>query len=174
MRTVSFVIGAALLLLGCAHVPLGEHMSMPGHEIDGWKILTYHNSRDGSGSVFYVPPGELHYWTRGVLIGYQKSPMSVNQFVETGVKYVSSQCPGTTHQLIESDTYNVYYINTYPACKDADPQSEITRMIQGNEGIGRLSYMVQGRELTPSEKEQWLAILRKSHLRNGDQHEIVR
>ncbi len=175
MRTVSFVIGAALLLIGCAHVPLGEHMSMSGHEIDGWEILKYNHSRDGSGFIFYVPPGELHHWTRMVVIGYQKSPsMTVNQDVEASTKYISSQCPGTTHQIIESDTYNMYFINTYPACKDADPQSEITRIVQGNEGLGRISYMVQGRELTSSEKEQWLAILRKSHLRNGDQHEIVR
>lgn len=176
MRTFFLIISAALLSLGCAHIPLGEHMGIYGHEIDGWKIVNYENYYpDGRGFIFYAPPDNPKPWTRMVVIGYHKSPsMSANQFVEGKTKYISSQCPGTTHQVIESDTYNVYFINKYPACKDAGPQSEITRIVQGNEGLGRLSYMVQGRELTSSEKEQWLAILRKSHLLNGDRHEIVR
>lgn len=176
MRTISFVIGAVLLLLGCAHVPLGEHMGMYGHEIDGWKIVKYENySHDGSGFIFYAPPDNPEPWTRMVVIGYDKSTsMSAAQFVEAKTKYISAHCPGTTHQVIESDTYNVYFINTYPACGDAGPQSEITRVVQGNKGLGRLSYMVQGRELTSSEKEQWLAIFHKSHLLYGDQQEIVR
>jgi len=75
---------------------------------------------------------------------------------------------------LESDTYNVYFTNTYPPCGGRESQAEISRYIQGSDGIHSLSYTVKDRELTPGEKEKWLTILRNSFVAKGEKHEKVR
>lgn len=178
MKTVYFLMSVTFLLLGCAHVPMGEHFVIDASsEIDKWQVLSYENFSNNTGYVrYYVPPGRenLKSWSELVTVSSYKGSMPLKRYVEIEVARFSSRCPGTKHQVIESDIYNMYYKFSFPSCGGRPPESQLNRVVQGNDGIYHLSYSVKNRELALKDEEKWLPILRKSFVANGDQHEKVR
>lgn len=181
MKAVYFLIGAVLLSFGCAHTstPMAEHLIVAkASGLHTWQLLSYENFKnDGGFARYYVPPGKenLKSWSELITVGFLNgNQISIQQYVEAEKNRFNVQCPGTRHRVIESDAYSVYHTYTMPSCGGRDSQSEIGRLIQGNEGLHRLSYTVKGRELTSGEMEKWLTILRNSIIAKGDQHEKVR
>lgn len=174
-------MGVVLLSFGCAHAPtpMGEHLIVSESSgMHAWQLLSYKNYKNNEGYVrYYVPPGKENLKSPSEQIAinfFSGNTISIKQYEEADNNRLKVQCPGTRHQVIESDTYNVYYTNSYPPCGGQKSQSEISRLIQGNEGMYHLSYTVIGRGLTSAEKEKWLKILRDSFIAKGDQHEKVR
>jgi len=164
-----------LLLIGCAHVPLPEHMVFHGKEgIENWRILDYENFNSGGFVHYYAPPDTkdgkswLQLLTKGIEVG---ADISLEKYVADSIAAYKTNCPGTTHKIIEADAYNLYYTNSYP-CRGH--QSEVTRIAKGNEGLYRLSYTIRGRDLTQNEIEEWLKVFRAAYVAKGDQHERVR
>jgi hypothetical protein len=180
MRVIYFLMSAVLLMSGCAATPAWdlEHLVVAKEvELSTWKLLNYENFKNNGGFVrYFVPPGqkELRSWSKLITVGFVSGNETVKNYAAADENRMKARCSGTKHQMIESDTYNVYYANTYPQCEGREPQSEISRLIQGNDGIHRLSYTVKGRELTSDEKEKWLTILRNSFIAKGEKHERVR
>jgi hypothetical protein len=170
----------AFLMPGCANTPNWEQEHLIVAEASGlntWQLLTYSNNKNGTFTRSYVPPGKenLKSWSERITVGFlNENQISIKQYEEGERNRLNVLCPGTKHQVIEADTYNIYYIYAMPSCGGRYSQAEIGRFIQGNDGLHLLSYVVKGRELTLSEKEKWLSILRNSFLAKGDQHEKVR
>lgn len=178
MKSTISLLVIAITLLGCAHTPLGEHLVLDrSFNMENWQVLHYENFRDKqSFTRYYVPPGShnLKSWSELVVVGEFRFAKKIKEYVESDVARLNARCPGSKHQVIESDTYNVYYTFSFPSCGGRRPESQIGRVIQGNDGIYHVSYSVPSRDLTPEEKQKWLAAMRKSYVANGDQHEKVR
>lgn len=181
MRIVYLLMGVVLLSFGCAHTPapMGEHLIVAeASGLHTWQLYSYKNYKNDGGYVrYYVPPGKenLKSPSESIVINFFiGNKISVKQYVEADNNRLKEQCPGTRHQEIESDTYNMYFTRSYPPCGGRESESDISRLIQGNEGLYHLSYIVKRRELTSAEKEKWLKILRDSFIAKGDQHEKVR
>jgi hypothetical protein len=181
MKTVSFLMGMVLLLPGCASTTNWELEHLVVAEasgLDTWQLLRYDNFKNNGGFArYYVPPGEKEKmtWSELITVGFLSgNKISIKDYLKANENRMKVRCPGARHQVIESDTHNVYYTDTYPRCDGRESQSEISRFIQGNDGIHSLSYTVKGRELTTGEKEKWLTILRNSFIAKGEKHEKVR
>jgi len=181
MRILYLLLSVTLLLPGCASTPNWEleHLAIDKSvDLRSWQLLSYDNFKNNGGFArYYVPPGknELKSWSELITVSFLSSnKITIKEYLKADENRMKVRCPGTRHQVIESDTYNVYYTNTYPPCGGRESQSEISRLIQGNDGIHRLSYTVKGRELTSGEKERWLTILRNSFIAKGEKHEKVR
>lgn len=184
MKIGHLLLSATLLLTGCASTPnwdleylvIDKSVDFRSGKLP-WKLLKYDNFKNGGFARYYIPnrENELKSWSElitGVFISDDK--VTLKKYLMTNEKQMKVRCPGTMHHVIESDMYNAYYTNTYPACGGRERQSEITRIIKGNDGIHRLSYTVKGRELTSGEKEKWLNSLRKCYIAKGEKHEKVR
>lgn len=180
MRILYFLLSVTLLLPGCASTPNWEleHLALDKSiDLHSWQLLRYDNFKNGGFARYFVPPGknELKSWSELITVAFSSgNKITIKEYIKADENRMKVRCPGTRHKVIESDTYNVYYTNTYPACGGRKPQSEITRRIQGSDGIHRLSYTVKGRELTSGEKEKWLDSLRKCYIAKGEKHEKVR
>lgn len=181
MRIVYFLMSLVLLLPGCASTPNWELEHLVVAEASGlntWQLLRYDNFKNNGGFArYYVPPGEkeLKSWSQLITVGFLSgNKITIKEYLQADENRMKVRCPGTRHQVIESDAYNVYFTNTYPPCGGRESQAEISRFIQGNDGIHSVSYTVRGRELTSGEKEKWLTILRNSFIAKGEKHEKVR
>lgn len=75
-----------------------------------------------------------------------------------------AQCPGTRFSIIESEEYSVPYSFVFPACVGHEQQVEVTRLLQGNDGIHRISYARKGSVLDPAIQEYWIARLRTAYV----------
>jgi len=178
MKSIISLLVITIMLLGCAHAPLGEHLVLDrSFNIENWQVLHYENFSDKkSFTRYYVPPGRdnLKSWSELVVVGEYKNARKIKEYVEFDVARLNARCPGSVHKVLESDTYNVYYTHSFPSCGGRRPESQIGRVIQGNEGIYHVSYSVPSRGLTQEEKQKWLAAMRKTFVANGDHHEKVR
>jgi len=178
MSKLYFLLSVILLLPGCTSTPNWEreHLAIDKSvDLRKWQLLKYDNFKNNGGFArYYVPggKGQKESWSELITVGFlSDDKITVDEYLQYYEKQMKIRCPGTKHQIIERETYSVYFTNLYPC---GGTQSEISRFIQGNDGIHRLSYTVKGRELTSGEKEEWLTILRNSFIAKGEKHERVR
>ena len=175
MKAVYSLIVPALLVSGCATTPLEGLVTKADPK--QWQVGFQRDFGSGKGYIReFVPRGEnIKAWSKLLSIEFMEGEKtSATNFINTFATMRQSQCPGTKYELIGSDTYNAYYTFSFPACMGHQAQSEIGRIVQGNDGVHRLSYAVKGRELLADEKAEWLAFLRDAYVAKGDRNNRVR
>ena len=176
MRVIYVLIGLAFFLVsGCATTPLEGLVTKADPK--QWQVGFQKDFGAGKGYIReFVPKGEnIKSWSKLLSIEFiEDEKGSATNFANTLATKRQNQCPGTKYELMESDTYNAYYTFSFPGCMGHQSQSEISRVVQGNDGVHRLSYAVKGRELSANEKAEWLTFLRDAYLAKGDRNNKVR
>ena len=92
--------------------------------------------------------------------------------LETTMK---SRCPGSTdwHVVLE-EPHSVTYEWRIHSCPGQDNQTEIARILQGNDGLHRIAYTEKGDTMKPENREFWMKVLTKAYVAKGDRtHPIV-
>jgi hypothetical protein len=172
-KSVYFLFFTIFLITGCASVEGLVTDADPGV----WHIGYQKDFGMERGYIReFVPRGEkIDSWSRLITIQFlEKEKRSATNMANEHATEAQKQCPGTKYEMIDSDTYNAYYSLSFPSCKGQPAQSEISRFVQGNDGLHRLSYAVKNRQLTVSEKTEWMAYLRRAYVAKGDRNNKVR
>jgi len=175
MRPLYLVVGIALFVAGCVTTPMEGIVTTA--DPAKWQVGFQKDFGAGNGYIReFVPKGEkIESWSRLISIEFfEGEKASAKDFASSFAAKRQAQCPGTTFELIESDEYNAYYAFSFPSCMGQESQSEISRAIQGNDGLHRLSYAVKRRELSPAERAEWLTFLRDAYVAKGPHHDRVR
>jgi hypothetical protein len=181
-RTEKIVIrlaAAAALLSLCAC--LGTQVPLEGLVTDldpgPWQIGFEQDHGPGKGYIReWVPKGEsIEDWSRLFTIQFLEGETSaVSAFAEASAKARASRCPGTESEVLASTAHSVTQLYTSPDCGQFAAHSEIERLIQGNDGIHRISFSQKGGRLSVELIEEWLPVLQESYIAKGEAGERIR
>ena len=171
-QSTLFTFVFTAFLFGCAVGPptLLERL-VTSASTDQWQVGFQRDFGPGDGYIReFVPKGEsINSWSKLLSIEFMEGVSSTpTQWTKNFAEKRITQCPNTDYSVIESDSHNIYYSFSFPACMGHEKQSEISRVIAGNDGLHRLSFSVKGRELTPEEKNVWLNFLRDAYVAKGN------
>lgn len=190
MRVLWFLASLVILLTGCVVAPLlspenqspwftrlsesrekirAVEMSLSktnigkSKMIKNWRMRYGNDLPTGGALRDYVPDEEqLKSWTEMISLELMlNKEIVLEKRVATQNAVNQRFCPGTVFTTIKSDTHNIYYMSSYPPCEAYAQRSEIGRAAVTDEGFYRVSYIVQGRELTQKERDEWLISLRE-------------
>jgi len=177
---ISGVIGVALCvaftITGCVSAPIESIVS--GEKMEGWKVGSQHDFGRGRGSIReFLPADEsINQWrhlaTIQFLEGARNSPRAAMDDLE---RTMNARCPGKTDwSIVSDDPHSVVYEWRIHGCPGQDNQSEIARMMQGNDGLHRIAYSEKGDSMDPANRALWLHTLQTAYVAKGDpQHPIV-
>jgi hypothetical protein len=106
------------------------------------------------------------------LEGQHGTPRSLMDALETTMK---TRCPGHTDwRVIFEEPHSVTYEWRIHSCTGQDNQTEIARILQGNDGLHRIAYTEKGDSMKPENREFWMKVLNKAYVAKGDPtHPVV-
>ena len=165
----------ALLVAGCESTPIEGIVT----DIDSasWKIGYQRDFGIGNGTIReFVPTGEdIDHWTKLLSIEfYEGNRTPVALYAKYFGKTREEQCPGTKFEILKEERYSVSYYFEFPDCMGQDAQAEVTRLIQGNDGLHRISYAEKGTGLSSATREKWLAKFQSAYVAKGNDKVPIR
>lgn len=168
MRTITVL--AALTLVGCASTPIEAIVTE--QQLAGWKVGSQHDSGRGKGTIVeLVPVAESidawrHLGTIQFFEGERRSPETIMAAMESTMR---SRCPNTTEwRVISAEPHSIVYEWRIHSCVGQDDQSEISRILEGNDGLHRIAYTEKSENMDPSNRAFWMAALQKAYVAKGD------
>nr|WP_277606385.1 hypothetical protein [Acinetobacter sp. NIPH 2699] len=166
-------------LSGCATLYQQEPLEaiVASHiDISNWKVGYQKQFGVGKGYIReFIPINDsIGQWSKMLSIEFLEGNKSTPQeFTDQFMAQRKSQCPSTEFKILESDTDNIYYQANFPECMGHLKQSELTRVIRGNDGLHRISYSTKG-DLTEADTTKWLNEFKQARLVKGREKAIVR
>jgi len=168
MRTL--ILFGVLSIAGCASTPL-EAIATE-QKLAGWKVGSQQDLGRGRGTIVeLIPVSEsIDKWqqlgTIQFLEGENRTPQVLMEALEASMK---TRCPTSTDwQVISEEPHSVIYEWRIHSCTGQDNQTEISRILQGNDGLHRIAYTEKGDTMTPKNREYWMEVLRKAYVAKGD------
>ena len=169
MRTL-LILMAVVVMAGCASTPLEAIVTE--QKLVGWKVATHHDQGRGKGTIVELIPASesidkwQHLATIQFLEGEHRTPRAFMDALEASMK---TRCPANTDwRVIGEEPHSVAYEWRIHSCSGQDDQTEIARILQGNDGLHRIAYAEKGETMKPENREFWMAALRKAYVAKGD------
>jgi len=165
-----------LTLLSASCATSLEHIRAPslGNE---WKIGYQHRERFTDNNITeYVPRNEsIRNWSKLYTVQYSKNTNVVpKSFAKALLQRIQLSCPEMKSKLINNDNISVMYEWSAPACNNPNApknsqnintaQHEIFRIIKGNEGFFKLSYVEKTKKMNSETRAKWINKLNKSQI----------
>jgi hypothetical protein len=159
----------ALAIVGCASTPIEAIVTE--QQLVGWKVGNQHDSGRGKGTIVeLVPVAESiddwrHLGTIQFFEGEHRSPEAMMTALESRMR---SRCPDTTEwRVISAEPHSIVYEWRIHSCAGQDDQSEISRILEGNDGLHRIAYTEKGDSMDPTNRAFWMAALQKAYVAKG-------
>lgn len=173
--SIALTLSIGMILASCSSTPLEAVVS--DVELPGWKLGFQKDRGEGKGTISeWVPAGEsIKHWTKLVSIEFLEGEMTqATQYAQQFRDLRSGQCPGTQWEQLKDDKYSVIYKFSFPGCAGQDAQVELTRLINGNEGLHRFSYAKKGTIFNVDEQERWIKVLEQAYVAKGSPENRIR
>jgi hypothetical protein len=161
---------ASLLIAGCASTPLEAIVTE--QNLAGWKAGNRQDLGRGKGTIVeLIPVSESidkwqHLATIQFLEGEHRRPQFLMEALETSMK---TRCPASADwRVITEEPHSVTYEWRIHSCMGQENQTEISRILQGNDGLHRIAYTEKGDAMTPENREFWMKVLGKAYVAKGD------
>lgn len=155
-------------LAGCSSVTALETTYIP-FENKGWKVGYVTDTRYQT-LVEFVPDNEtVLNWSRMLNIqffeGVRKPVQQVMPVLMAGIQ---RSCPDVTWFVLSEDSASVTYEWSVENCKGQDDQTEIVRLLQGNDGVQRIAFVCKSEYCDPQEQAIVLDYFSKAYVeKNG-------
>ena len=165
-----FVVGI-LLASGCATTL--ETVYVPA-ENKGWKVGSGTNN-PGATLVEFIPVDEtISNWSRMFTIQFLEGTRAApSDFMKTLQAQAVSRCPKTQWVVISDSSLSTTYQWSISSCPGHPDQTEIARLIRGNDGLHRIAYVRRTSTLDPSERDTWLDAFAKAYVEKGGRRVVV-
>lgn len=153
---------------GCAYSVFAAPQSFdfeppPGQ---GWD-LAYSAAVQNGRLDEYVPSGDdVESWHEimTVLRTYRMLGQSRRDMFDGLKKVREDECPGsTTWNLVEESDDRLIYESWATPCLGFPDQYELAVLVDGTRDRVKLSYAVKSKEVDPTVREAWLAVMRAAH-----------
>ena len=161
------------MLSACATVPL-ETASIPA-DISGWDV-GYAKDIAGQGNIveFVQSPETINDWTKLITIqffeGYDEAP---RPFMDKLKIKVHGDCPKVSWNVIRETESTILYEWIIDGCTSQEDQHELAKLLKGNDGLHRASYVEKTKLLDSNTREQWIKWLTETHLtKNGERIQL--
>jgi hypothetical protein len=137
-----FILLAVLVIAGCASTPLEAIVTE--QKLAGWKVGSQKDLGRGRGTIVELIPASesIDQWQQLATIqffeGEHRTPQVVMRALETSMK---TRCPTSTEWRVSGEElHSVPYEWRIHSCTGQDNQTEISRILQGNDGLHRIAY----------------------------------
>ena len=119
-------------------------------------------------AVEFIPEGQtIDNWsemvTSQLFSGFIK-PGGVALLLDKTKNNLSQKCPAIRWKVVRQSESDAVYEWGVDACKGVDDQSEIARIIQGNEGIHVLHYAIKKSPIPSEKRVEWTRRLEETRL----------
>jgi len=108
-------------------------------------------------------------WKKMVTIqfleGERRSP---REFMDELKALMMQRCPAVKWTLLESSDTNVLYEWSIKNCPGQEDQTELSRLLRGNDGLHRIAYAEKVSQLPKDTQDRWVANLKSAYLVKGD------
>jgi hypothetical protein len=164
------ILIGVLSIAGCVSTPLEAIVTE--QKLAGWKVGSQQDLGRGRGTIVeLIPVSEsIDKWQQLGTIqffeGENRAPQVLMEALEERMK---TRCPTSTDwRVISEEPHSVTYEWRIHSCTGQDNQMEISRILQGNDGLHRIAYTEKGDAMTPENRELWMEVLRKAYVAKGD------
>jgi hypothetical protein len=166
----ALVLMGTLLIAGCASMPLEAIVTE--QNLAGWKAGNQRDLGRGKGTIVeLIPVSESidkwqHLATIQFLEGEHRTPQLLMETLERSMR---TRCPASAGwRVIKEEPHSVTYEWGIHSCAGQENQTEISRILQGNDGLHRIAYTEKGDTMTPENREFWMKVLGKAYVAKGD------
>ena len=171
-RSVSFSVAILLSLAACA-VPL-ESIYAPA-DTTGWKVAHAQDVRGAGNIVERIPVNEtLQNWTKMVTVQFFENERQTPQTMMDRLRArMLQRCPGAIWNQLESDRTSVLYEWRIASCPGEQDQHELSRLLQGNDGLHRIAYTEKVANLPANVRARWIDTLKGAYVVKGGRENRV-
>jgi hypothetical protein len=166
----AFLVLTAVAIVGCASTPLEAIVTE--QTLVGWKVGSQHDNGRGRGTIVeLIPTSESignwqHLGTIQFMEGEHRAPRAFMDALETSMR---ARCPTSTDwRVIGEEPHSILYEWRIHSCAGQDDQTEISRILRGNDGLHRIAYTEKGDTMKPENREFWMGALKKAYVAKGD------
>jgi hypothetical protein len=167
MRTL--ILLGTLFIAGCASTPIEAIVTE--QNLAGWKAGNQQDLGRGKGTIVeLIPVSESidkwqHLATIQFLEGEHRTPKLLMEALEASMK---TRCPTSTDwRVISEEPHSVTYEWRIHSCTGQENQTEISRILQGYDGLHRIAYTEKGDTMSPENREFWMKVLGKAYVAKG-------
>ncbi len=138
------------------------------HFDDRTWTIAFQGVRGDQLGIDFVPDGQTaQNWSEMLstqfLIGMQDT-LSVPDYVARAKQTISRQCPAVRWKAVRESPEEALYEWNVDACKGVEDQSELTRVLRGEEGLHVLRYVIKRSPLPAEKRTQWTRLLGETKL----------
>ncbi len=172
MRRLNFIklLIFTFLLTSCVSVPLETVSFKTPGEGPKWKVGHARDHGFGKGNIKeYVRLNEsIKNWSELITVQFiEGSQATPSQTMQQLKEIMIKRCPNTTWVVISEEKKSITYEWKISSCSNADTQHEIAKLIQGNDGIHRISYVAKTSEINTKMREEILKVFAEAQLMKG-------
>ncbi len=138
--------------------------------LDGWKV-GYSKDTPGKGNIVeFVPSNEsVEVWSKLITIQFFEGSKEVpNEFMFNLRGKMRSRCPDVEWNVIREKRHEILYEWMINDCSGTEAQHEIAKLLKGNDGLHRFSYVEKTRILGEKERQYWIDAISNAYLVKGD------
>ena len=161
----------AVVLAGCATTL--ETVYVPA-ENAGWKV-GHGTNRSEATFVEFIPSGEtISNWSRMFTIQFLEGARDApRDFMSKLQAQMAKRCPATRWTVVSDDSSSITYQWSISDCSGHPDQIEIARVLKGNDGLHRISYVRKASTFEPTERESWTGAFAKAYVEKGGKRVVV-
>lgn len=163
----------ALWFSSCATPLEGIHAPC---DMTGWKVGHASDSPGTGTLVEYVPENEtVDAWSKMSSVQFlENEHRPLHDLVHELESKMRQRCPDQTEwRVLEEDSASVTYEWSIHGCAPHPDQSEIARLMRGNDGTHRIAYTEKRAVLDPAARANWLEIFRNARVVKGQNMEPI-
>jgi hypothetical protein len=162
---------AALAVTGCATTL--ETVYVPA-ENSGWKI-GHGTNRANATLLEFIPSEEtISSWSRMFTIQFLEGARDApRDFARVLQAQATSRCSNTRWNVLSEDASSITYQWSISDCPGHVDETEIARLLKGNDGLHRIAYVRKGPTLEASEQAKWLEAFSKAYVEKGGRRVVV-
>lgn len=136
-----------------------------------WKLAARTNKNSILTLVFIPKNEEAAAWSESVTAQYfpgLQARVTPEQYADKIKQGLQSKCPAAEWRIVRALPGDLTYEWSLSACSGVPNQSEIARIIKGNEALHILHYAHSKPEMPAAKKAEWLKLLSDSKLKNDE------
>ena len=160
------VLGALLLLFSSSNNVYAEKVQL--HFDDRQWEVGYNAKNNEQGIIEYVLKGEsVSAWselvTAQIMFGLQ-TKVSAREYMEDMEKNIKKMCPNAKWDVIVDGANDILFEWQVADIPNYADQYEITRIINGNEGIHIIHYATKKPPISSERRSEWIKLLKSATL----------
>ncbi len=157
-----------IVFLSACVTPI-EHIEADLH-LEGWKV-GYSKDTPGKGNIVeFVPSDEtVAAWSKLITIQFfEGNKEAPHEFMLSLKDKMRSRCPDIEWNVLKERRTEILYEWLIENCSGTEEQHEVAKLLKGNDGLHRFSYVEKTRRLDEKERQYWIDAISNAYLVKGD------